>query len=1407
MKKVLGLDLGITSIGWALVNEKENDNEKSSIIKLGVRLNPLTVDEQNKYKKGESITTNADRRKARSIRRNLQRYKLRRERLKEALLEHGIVAPDTPLYEAGPRSTFETLRNRAKAATDEIPLEDFGRVLLMLNGKRGYKSNRKLKDAIEGKMIDGMDVAKLLRDRNLTPGQYLLELFESQQRRKVAFYRSDLQSEFDRIYGFQSTFYSEILTEGFKQRLNGLSRGDSSAEFRNVYQIDTAKNSGTEAYEKYLRWRTSAIHRQIDIEKLAYVLCAINGDINSSSDYLGMIGDRSKELIFNGQTVGQRLMDIIEQRPGTSLKNIVFYRQDYLREFDTLWETQAKFHPQLTDALQHKIRDEIIFYQRPLKSCKGLVNFCELEHEEREVTKDGKTKTVTIGSKVCPKSSPLFQEFKIWQMLNDVQVSLKGSISIRSKKQLKVSTDSETYPRFLTQDEKQILHKELCVREQMKKGEALKRLFTNHQELDMNFSCLEGNRTMAAFYVAFQEIISLSGHGEYEFAKMDASKAERLVEDIFKGLGWNTDFLSFSPIAKGKELERQSAYRLWHLIYSYAGDNSVLGNEALVRRISELFIPLAKDGIPDEEREERIKAFYEYARILADVTLQDGYGRLSAKAIRRILPYMMQGYGYSEACEEAGYKHSSRSLTKEELVAKSYSNHLKILPRNSLRNPVVEKILNQMINVVNELSATYGKPDEIRIELARELKQSKEERDRAVKSIQKNTVEGERIRNILEKEFRFPTVSRNDILRFRLYEELKDNGYHTLYSHTYIPKEKIFSKEFDIEHIIPQSRLFDDSFSNKTLEARKVNLEKGNRTAYDYVASKGMPDLQAYQSRVEELFKNGGISQTKRDNLLRKEADIPSDFLERDLRNSQYIVKKACEILENMVPTVVVTIGSITSRLREDWQLVDVMQELNMPKYESLGLTELRVDKDGRCRKVIKDWTKRNDHRHHAMDALTIAFTTSSIIQYLNNLNAHSDKSSGIYRIEQKISYRNDKGKLRFLPPMPLDEFRIEAKRQLENILVSVKAKNKVVTCNVNKTKFHGGYKSKEQLTPRGRLHEETVYGKIRQYKTEEVKVGGNMTKEVIIRVCDKRYRNALLQRLTTYGGDAKKAFTGKNALDKNPIYLDVAHSSCVPERVRIARYEDVMTITAKVDPDLNVEKVIDVGLRRILQKRLEEYGGDPKKAFVNLDTNPIWQNKEKGIAIKRIKIRARLTSEAQAIRCKHDAAGQVMHNDLGGPIPADFVKTGDNHHVSIFKDADGNWQEHVVSFFEATTNALLGLPIVDKEYHKSDGWQFVFSMKKNEYFVFPNAATGFNPSEIDLLDPKNAALISPNLYRVQKFSSKYYVFRHHLETNVQDVKELKDIAWKRITAIRYLNGVVKVRVNHIGQIVAVGEY
>lgn len=1392
MKRIFGLDLGTNSIGWAVVNEKENDKEKSAIINIGTRVVPLSADEQNNFEKGKPLTTNAEKRQKRCARLNRQRYKLRREKLIAILEENNFISKATILAENGQGTTFETYQLRAKAATQEVTLEELARVLLMINKKRGYKSNRKTQPQEEGRPIDGIAAAQILMEKKLTPGQYSLSLLEQGKKYLPDFYHSDLQAEFEQIWNFQQQFYPEILTDSLKNELVGKNKKQTWTICSKPFGITGIKREkkGEALRKENYEWRAKALSQKMDLEQLAIILQEINDQLKDSSGYLGNISDRSKKLFFNNQTIGQTQMEELVQNPNNSLKNQVFYRQNYLNEFETIWETQANYHKELTPELKHKIRDKIIFYQRPLKSQKKRISHCEFESKEVEIDIDGKKKQRTIGPRACPKSSPLYQEFRLWQTINNVQVSGMVIPGI----QLDLFGENIKYKpgkRFLLQDEKEKLFRELTFKERLSKNDILKLLSLDPKEVDLKFKEIKGNTTMSALAKACQTILRMSGREQPDLSKISADEAVNAISSAFKTLGYNDQILYFDSSLKGKALTSQPAYALWHLLYSFEGDDSALGIDKLTNKISELY------GFNKE-----------HATVFAKIIFEPDYGSLSAKAIRKILPHMKNGLEFSKACQEAGYRHSQRSLTKEEIANKPLKNHIDQLRRNSLRNPVVEKILNQMINVVNALIDQYGIPDEIRVEMARELKKSAAERDEISKAINRAAAQNEKHRQTLQNEFHLKNVTHNDIIKYKLYLELANTEFKTLYSETFIPQETLFSKDFDIEHIIPRAKLFDDSFANKTIEARHINIEKGNMTAYDFISNKyGQTGLEDYKKRITSLYENGAISRTKYNRLLTSESEIPADFINRDLNDTQYIARKACEILEEVTRTVTTTTGAITDRLREDWQLIDVMKELNWNKYDKLGLTEIIPGKDGQCIRKIKEWTKRNDHRHHAMDALTIAFTKPSYIQYLNNLNARNDKGGSIYGIEQKELTRDSKGKLRFIPPMPLDEFRAEAKRHLEAVLVSIKAKNKVVTLNINKTKTSKNKEGnrKAQLTPRGQLHNETIYGSIKRYVTKEEKIGASFNEAKIMTVAKPLYRNALLKRLDQYNGDTKKAFTGKNSLEKTPVFTDETHREKVPPKVKTVTLETIFTQRKEISKDLKVDKVIDAGIRRLLEERIQQFDGDQEKAFSNLDENPIWLNKEKGIAIKHVTITG--VSNAIPLHDKHDHQGRPILDDQGRTLPADYVSTSNNHHVAIFRDAEGNLQEHVVSFFEATTRAIQGLPIIDKSYKKDKGWQFLFTMKQNEYFVFPNPESGFDPVEIDLLNPENYALISPNLFRVQKISTKNYFFRHHLETTVENKKELQGIAWKNIRSLSQMDKLIKVRVNHIGQIVATGEY
>src|SRR5690606_35665584 len=238
--------------------------------------------------------------------------------------------------------------------------------------------------------------------------------------------------------------------------------------------------------------------KHLSKEEVAYVITEINNDLNKSSGYLGAISDRSKELFFNQQTVGQYLYQQLRQSPHTRLRGQVFYRQDYLDEFETIWETQAKFHSQLTDKLKEEIRDIVIFYQRKLKSQKGLISFCEFESKKIEVEKNGQKIKKRIGLRVAPKSSPLFQEFKIWQVLNNLQFRNKLT--------------KEVFVPDL--DAKQQLFDELNIKGNILATQAIKLLGYKTKDWEANYHTLEGNRTNKVLYDAYLKILEQEGYDE-----------------------------------------------------------------------------------------------------------------------------------------------------------------------------------------------------------------------------------------------------------------------------------------------------------------------------------------------------------------------------------------------------------------------------------------------------------------------------------------------------------------------------------------------------------------------------------------------------------------------------------------------------------------------------------------------------------------------------------------------------------------------------------------------------------------------------------------------------------------------------------------------------------------------------
>lgn len=1393
-KKILGLNVGISSIGWAVVHENEENPNLNTITKLGVRVIPITKDEKNNFEKGLSVTPNAERSSARSARRNLQRFKLRRNNLIALLLQNQIISSNSSLTEKGKFTSFETLKNRAKATKERIELEELARVLLHINKKRGYKSSRKVKNNEDGKATDGMEIAKLLYEKKLTPGQYTYQLIRKGKKQTPDFYRSDLEKERSVLWDFQKKYYPDILTEDFKKELEGKGQRATAALFLKKYGIRVAINKGKRDDKKLqaFKWRNQAISEKITLEEIAYVLADINNHIANSSGYLGAISDRSKELYFNQQTIGENLFSQVEKNIHTKLKNQVFLRQDYLDEFEQIWETQAQFHPQLTPELKKKIRDSVIFYQRKLRSQKRLISICEFENQEIEINKNGKKKKKKIGLKVAPKSSPLFQQFKIWQSLGNVLIKREGN------------------DRPLTLKEKELLFTELNIKGNLSGPKALSLLKLPSKETKINFTILEGNRTQEQLYRIYLKILDMEGYNVFELldisedqeelkpgdSKIPASEIKEIVKSVFETCSISTSILDFDPLLPNPEFENQSAYQLWHLIYSYEGDNSTSGNDKLLELLT------IKFGFKKE-----------YAQLFASISYDSEYGNLSSKAMRKIFPYCKENT-FSEACILAGYQHYSKHyLSREDSNNRKLKDRLEILPKNSLRSPVVEKVINQLINLVNSLMDEYGAFDEIRLESAKELKKNAKEREKISKNRDAAKIRYQKYAEILKKEFNISSPSKNDIIRYRLYLELEANGFNDLYTHTPINKDYLFTNNYDVDHIIPQSKVFDNSFSNKVLVPRQANLEKSNLTAFDYLSNQGKEKEEHFQYVISELYKKGAISETKYKNLRKKGSEIGESFINRELQDTPYIAGKIKELLFEIAPDVVTTCSDITSKLRKDWNLTDLMKELNIEKFRNAGLTKLVGNSRGEKKEMIIDWDKGNDHRHQALDALLVAFTSRNHIQYLNHMNARDDEKhkrhAVILAIEKKIKYDkiNENGSSPSRFTFPTQNFRQEVEKQLKEILVSYKTKNTVATVNLNKPRKKGGYSPKLELTPRGPLHKETIYGMSKISRTKEIMISSKCNYETVSMVQNPIYKNALLKRLNDHFNDPKKAFSGKNSVTKKPIFLNAFSTDTIPEKVTIQWFEKVYTIRKAITPEnfkneKTIEKVLDPTTQNILRNRLKEAHGNAKEAFSDLEKKPIWLNQEKGICIKTATIIG--VSNVESLHTKKDHFGNELLDLNGKPIPVDFVSTGNNHHVAIYEDAEGNLQEKIVSFFEAVEKVNQGLPVIDKFYNENLGWKFLFTMKQNEMFLFPSE--DFNPNDLDINDEKNLNLISQHLFRVQKLASKDYYFRHHLETGIEfNDANLKRIIWRRERPSGVRN-IVKVRLNHMGKIVHIGE-
>ena len=1185
-KHLLGLDLGVGSIGWCLI-ALDAQGDPVEILGMGSRVVPLNnATDAADFSIGKAFTANQERTARRTMRRGFARYQLRRYRLRRELEKVGML-PDAALIQLPLLELWE-LRERAATAGRRLTLPELGRVLCHINQKRGYRHVKS-------------DAAAIVGD------------------------------------------------EGEKKK-------------------------------------------------------------DSNSAYLAGIRANDEKLQDEHKTVGQYFAEQLRQSQSESptggisyrIKDQIFSRQRYIDEYNQIMAAQRVHYPDiLTDEFIRMLRDEVIFMQRPLKSCKHLVSLCEFEKQERVMRvqqDDGKggrqlvERKIKFGPKVAPKSSPLFQLCRIYEAVNNIRLTRPDGSprDITPEERVKIVAHLQSSASLSFAALKKLLKEKALIADQLTSKSGLK-----------------GNTTRVALAAALQpypqyhRLLDM----ELETRMMTVQLTDEETGEVTeREVAVVTDSYVHQPL-----------YRLWHILYSIEERDAM--RRALITQL----------GMKEEDLDGGL-----LDQLYRLDFVKPGYGNKSAKFICKLLPQLQQGLGYSEACAAVGYRHSN-SPTSEEITERTLLEKIPLLQRNELRQPLVEKILNQMINLVNALKAEYG-IDEVRVELARELKMSREERERMAEGNRRREKENKAIAEKIRECGLFPTKSR--IRKYMLWEEA---GEQCLYCGQILTLSQCLNgDDMEVEHIIPKSVLYDDSYGNKTCACRRCNKEKGNRTALEYIRAKGWED--EYMERINGLLDKKAISYSKHQRLRWLKEDIPSDFLERQLRLTQYISRQAMAILQQGIRRVSASEGGVTARLRSLWGYDDILHTLNLDRYDSMGETE-RVSREGETTEKlrIKDWSKRKDHRHHAIDALVVASTRQGYIQRLNRVSSESEREAMSGEIEMRKATKTDKLSLleRWLTQRPHLSVRAVSDKVAE-ILISYRPGKRVVTRGRNIYLRHGKKCVQSGLlVPRGPLSKETVYGQI------------------------------------TVNGEPQI----------------------------VCKY-DLHSLKAK-----DVDYVVDLALRKRLKELLAQHGGKEKEAFAG----DVYMDE------------AGTQGPIRSVRCftglDRGKMKAVKYDEQGDAVG--FVSTQNNHHLAIYRTPKGKLVESIVTFWDAVDRARYGIPLVithpreviEQVLLRGDvpesvlsllppsDWVFVDSLQQDEMVII-----GLSDEELQrALETQDYRKLSEHLYRVQKMSSSYYVFRYHLETSVADDKNTMGRIPKfyRVQSLKAYEekNIRKVRVDLLGRI------
>lgn len=685
----------------------------------------------------------------------------------------------------------------------------------------------------------------------------------------------------------------------------------------------------------------------------------------------------------NSKTLGEYFASLVEK--GERVRGIHTSRKMYQDEFDKIYQKQKEFYPDiLTDDFKKKI-ENIIFYQKELKSQKDKVGKCTLEPKKKR----------------APKALLDSQRFRYISKVNNLTLIDKKTGEVRE----------------LSKEEKSKIYEKLEVSERLSFNEIKKLLNLNSKEYQFNLEKggeknIIGNKTNVKMKKIFDG-----------WDNFDEEKKNSLVDEI----------------------------------------RTIVKTDALKRRGLKLGL--------DEEK----------AKEFSETILEDGYLNYSKSAIKKLLPLLKEGYKEYDAIQK---------IYRTDIVINSSKKEYDILPPVKeifeIRNPLVERTLSQIRILLNHLIKKYGKPEKIKIELARELKLSKKELEKIKEINDDNKKANEEAIEFLKNELKITEPTKDQITKYLL---AKECNWTCPYTGKQINIDSLFGAYplFDIEHIIPFDRSFDNSFLNKTLCYSEENRNrKHNKTPYEaYYNTNEWDDIIKRVENFQDKEKDEKSKEKKENQKLKRfkmnDEDLKKyfdNFVSQNLNDTRYASKNAKKYL-----------GLLYGDLNDNG-----VDKENKKRIFAVSGKITSVMRD--ALHLIKS---RDDHRHHALDAVAIALTDDKIIKKISQA---SKNSNDIYHI-----FKNS--------PLPWENFNKDVKDILSKILVSIKVNKKV----------------------KGQLHDETFYKKPfkenRHFYTHQRIKLEELSEKDVEKIVDERIKKLVKEKLN--GSEPSKIFKDP----KNHPYIE----------------------------------------------------------------------------------------------------------------------------------------------------------------------------------------------------------------------------------------------------------------------------